>query len=203
MVSNERPFTQQSKRKNISSLQSTLQDNPGAQRLSDKNLEQIKKLIDSMQSGLVELFDQLHELRRQLDLAGESFESTPSLSPAPIFSKSPAVIEETDTDVSSPVTGPPPDELVVTSIENENIARVLDPITQELLTGEAPAEVIAEYLEAAKDYLIQEHSANEKVVRDIDVVLKFLRARGKKGIRPEERDNILERIRRWKAHLSS
>lgn len=169
--------------------------------MSENNLEQIKKLIDSMQSALVELFDQLHELRRQLDLTGESFESTPSLSPAPIFSKSSDPTNEIDAPISS--SSSLTDEPVSTSIENENIARVLDPITQELQTGEAPAEVIAEYLEAAKDYLIQEHSANEKVVHDIDVVLKFLHARGKKGIRPEERDNILERIRRWKAHLTA
>jgi hypothetical protein len=156
-----------------------------------------------MQSGLVELFDQLHELRRQLDLAGENFESTPSLSPAPIFSKASAETKETDPSVSSSATSSPLDETTVTPLTNENVSRVLDPITIELQTGEAPAEVIAEYLDAAKEYLIQEHSANEKVVRDIEVVLKFLRARGKKGIRPEERDNILERIRRWKVHLTT
>jgi hypothetical protein len=171
--------------------------------LSDKNLEEIKKIIDIMQSGLVELFDQLHELRRQLDLAGENFESSPSLSPAPTFSKASAPTEKEDADESSSVTSMPPDELASIPLTNENVSIVLDPITQELQTGEAPAQVIAEYLEAAKEYLIQEHSANEKVVRDIDVVLKFLHARGKKGIRPEERDNILERIRRWKVHLTS
>ncbi|MHA2384738.1 MAG: hypothetical protein ACXAEE_00855 [Candidatus Thorarchaeota archaeon] len=170
--------------------------------MSDKNLEQIKKLIDSMQSALVELFDQLHELRRQLDLAGENFESSPSLPSAPIFSDVSDAPKETDAVAVSSAKSPSDNELVAPPPTNENVARVLDPIMQELHTGEAPAEVIAEYLEAAKDYLIQEHSANEKVVRDIDVVLKFLRARGKKGIRPEERDNILERIRRWKIHLA-
>ena len=35
----------------------------------------------------------------------------------------------------------------------------------------------------------------------MDIVLNFLKARGKKTIRPDERDNILKRIRRWKAHL--
>ncbi|MHA2302935.1 MAG: hypothetical protein ACXACD_18470 [Candidatus Thorarchaeota archaeon] len=168
--------------------------------MSDKNLEQIKKLIDSMQSALVELFDQLHELRRQLDLAGENFESSPSLPSSPIFSEVSDATKETDAVAASPATS---DESIDLPPLNENVERVLDPIMQELQTGEAPAEVIAEYLEAAKDYLIQEHSANEKVVRDMDVVLKFLRARGKKGIRPEERDNILERIRRWKIHLSA
>jgi hypothetical protein len=170
--------------------------------LSDKNLEQIKKLIDGMQSGLVELFDQLHELRRQLDLAGENFESTPSLSPAPIFTKASPATEETASSISSSATSSPT-EATTAPLTNENVSRVLDPITIELQTGEAHAEVIAEYLDAAKEYLLQEHSVNEKVVHDMDVVLKFLRARGKKGIRPEERDNILERIRRWKVHLTT
>lgn len=167
--------------------------------MSDKNLEQIKKLIDSMQSALVELFDQLHELRRQLDLAGENFESSPSLPSSLTFSEVSDTTKEADAVAVLPATS---DESIDLPPINENIERVLDPIMQELQTGEAPAEVIAEYLEAAKDYLIQEHSANEKVVRDMDVVLKFLHARGKKGIRPEERDNILERIRRWKIHLA-
>jgi hypothetical protein len=43
----------------------------------------------------------------------------------------------------------------------------------------------------------------KKVARDMDIVLNFLRARGKRSIRSEERDNILNRIRRWKAHLVS
>jgi hypothetical protein len=78
----------------------------------------------------------------------------------------------------------------------------LDPISHEIRTGEAPAEVIAEYLQAARDYLITKDRPNEKVARDMDVVDKFLRARGKKGIRPEERDNILKRIHRWSIMLS-
>jgi hypothetical protein len=171
--------------------------------LSDKNLEEIKKIIDIMQSGLVELFDQLHELRRQLDLADENFESSPSLSPAPTFSKASTKTKKQEIDESLLATSLPTEESASASLTNENVSIVLDPISQELQAGEAHAKVIAEYLEAAKEYLIQEHSANEKVVRDIDVVLKFLHARGKKGIRPEERDNILERIRRWKAHLTT
>ncbi|MFW9845249.1 MAG: hypothetical protein ACFFD6_00760 [Candidatus Thorarchaeota archaeon] len=171
--------------------------------MSDKNLDHIKKLIDSMQSALVELFDQLHELRRQLDLASEDSESGSSLSPAPVFSK---VTPSSSTDSKTENTDSPNDLLVPDSLEppiaNEKVDRVLDPITHELQTGEAPAEVIAEYLQAAKDYLVNEGSTNEKVDKDMDVVLKFLRARGKRGIRPEERDNILERIRRWKAHIA-
>lgn len=157
-----------------------------------------------MQSTLVELFDQLHELRRQLDLAGENSESGSILSPAPVFSK---VTPPASTDSKTENADSPTDLLVPDSLDfpqaNEKIDRVLDPITHELQTGEAPAEVIAEYLQAAKDYLAHEGSTNEKVDNDMDVVLKFLRARGKRGIRPEERDNILERIRRWKAHVSS
>jgi aspartyl/asparaginyl-tRNA synthetase len=83
------------------------------------------------------------------------------------------------------------------------VSRVHDPITDELQTVEAPADVIAGYVQAAKDYLMKEESANEKVAHDMDVVLKFLHARGTKGIRPEERDNILKRIKRWKVHLSA
>jgi len=37
----------------------------------------------------------------------------------------------------------------------------------------------------------------------MDIVLNFLKARGTRGIRNEERDNIQKRIRRWKAHLVS
>jgi hypothetical protein len=82
------------------------------------------------------------------------------------------------------------------------VARVLDPIAHEVRTGEASAQVIAEYLQAAKDYLITKENPNEKVANDMEVVDRFLRARGNKGIRPEERDNILRRIRRWSIMLS-
>jgi hypothetical protein len=83
------------------------------------------------------------------------------------------------------------------------VSRVLDPITDELQTSDAPADVIAGYVQAAKDYLIKEDSGNDKVAHDMEVVLKFLHARGTRGIRPEERDNILKRIKRWKVHLSA
>jgi hypothetical protein len=92
-------------------------------------------------------------------------------------------------------------EVKMASTGTATVARMLDPIAHELRTGEAPAEVIAEYLQAAKDYLIGPENPNERVSRDMDVVLKFLRARGKKAIRPEERENILKRISRWKANL--
>ena len=86
-------------------------------------------------------------------------------------------------------------------IGSAKVARVLDPIAHELRTGEAPANVLAEYLQSAKDYLFGGDSSNERVERDMEVVLKFLKARDAKGIRPEERDNILKRITRWKEAL--
>ncbi|MBE0527251.1 MAG: hypothetical protein IH631_09930, partial [Candidatus Thorarchaeota archaeon] len=86
---------------------------------------------------------------------------------------------------------------------NAKVNRVLDPIARELRTGEATADIILEYLQAAKDYLIDDDERKKKVSRDMDIVLNFLQARGKRGIRTEERDNILKRIRRWKAHLVS
>ncbi len=172
--------------------------------MSDKNLEHIKKLIDTMQSGLVELFDQLHEIRRQLDLTGDNSESGSVLSPAPLFSGiSPTPSSSPTTTGTESSTESPPTEPKDPPLTNDAVARVLDPITHELQTGEAPAEVIAEYLQAAKDYLVNEGLSNDKVADDMGVVLKFLRARGNKGIRPEERDNILERIRRWKAHITT
>ena len=60
-------------------------------------------------------------------------------------------------------------------------------------------------LQAAREYLIDDDSGDSqkgKVARDMDIVLNFLKARGKRTIRPDERDNILKRIRRWKAHLT-
>jgi hypothetical protein len=98
------------------------------------------------------------------------------------------LVEETDLDSSS---------------SNAKVSRVLDPIARELRTGEATADIILEYLETAKDYLIDDDERKEKVARDMDIVLNFLKARGQRGIRNEERDNILKRIRRWKAHLVS
>jgi hypothetical protein len=86
---------------------------------------------------------------------------------------------------------------------NAKVNRVLDPIAHELRTGEAPAEIIYEYLQAAREYLIDDDELQKgKVARDMDIVLNFLKARGKRTIRPDERDNILKRIRRWKAHLA-
>lgn len=180
--------------------------------MPDRNPEEIRKLIDKMQSGLVDLFDQLHDLKRRLDIIEENSDHGDSLPVVPIFSE----VAKSAEDESTKDQRSSDDSLSSnendshftmldsssTPIPDTRIARVLDPILHELRTGEAPAEVIAEYLQAAKEYLIPEENSHEKVAQDMDVVLKFLRARGSKAIRPEERDSILNRIGRWKTHLA-
>jgi len=183
-----------------------------------KDVDEIHQIIDNMQARLVELFDQLRELRTRLDQRVIPVENGSVL---PLFSK---VNESTVTPVSAPTPVPEkkaskketpilPDtvndtaEIISPSTaetpppSDVRVSRLLDPITHELRTGDSPAEVIAEYLQSAKNELITTTSPNEKVSRDMDIVLKFLRARGRRGIRPEERDNILRRIKRWQAHL--
>ena len=174
--------------------------------MSEKNPEEIRKLIDKMQSGLVDLFDQLHELKRRLDIAEQNSDDGNSLPVVPIFSEV-SKLDDDERNENNRVeakptsTAEPADDSAV-PIPDTRIARVLDPILHELRTGESPAEVIAEYLQAAKDYLIPDENSHDKVAHDMDVVLKFLRARGNKAIHPEERDSILKRIGRWKAHLA-
>ncbi|MFW9850781.1 MAG: hypothetical protein ACFFF4_16765 [Candidatus Thorarchaeota archaeon] len=181
---------------------------------SNNEVDEIHQIIDNMQARLVELFDQLRELRARLD---QRSMPTNHESVLPLFSKitdsdeSPEVTdstmkyEETRTETSETPTSPPSDTEISTTEPSASsevrVSRFLDPITHELKTGSSPAEVIAEYLQAAKDELITSSSSNEKVERDMDIVLKFLRARGRRGIRDEERDNILRRIKRWQAHL--
>jgi hypothetical protein len=54
--------------------------------LSDEELNEIKQLIDSMQSSLVELFDQLRELRSRLNIVPNiTSETSPSI--LPLFSE--------------------------------------------------------------------------------------------------------------------
>ncbi|MHA1905924.1 MAG: hypothetical protein ACW98Y_01400 [Candidatus Thorarchaeota archaeon] len=181
---------------------------------SSNEVDEIHQIIDNMQARLVELFDQLRELRTRLD---QRTMPTNHESVLPLFSKiteseeppettsssmernettteASDIPPETPADAERPTTEPSaPSEV--------RVSRFLDPITHELKTGNSPAEVIAEYLQAAKDELITSSTSNEKVERDMDIVLKFLRARGRRGIRDEERDNILRRIKRWQAHL--
>jgi len=205
--------------------------------LNDDELNHVRQLIDSMQSGLVELFDQLRELREHLHLLSE-LPLGISSSVVSLFSEvkqtatKPENGAELDTDEQlekkalndeglishpSPQLTPPSEDM--TAIESDSsesvtdsvdvsalsakVSRVLDPITQELRTAEATADIIMEYLQSAREYLIDNDERKQKVARDMDIVLNFLRARGNRSIRPEERDNILKRIRRWKAHLVS
>ncbi|MCJ7817531.1 MAG: hypothetical protein MUP60_01665 [Candidatus Thorarchaeota archaeon] len=193
--------------------------------MNNDELNDIRQLIDLMQSGLVELFNQLRELRERLHLVTGLPEDLPP-SIVPLFSEvkpvddtvelpsspepeiedrlesitdpEPTLHEATDTDDETDTT-----DSSDSSSVNAKVNRVLDPIGRELRTGEATADIILEYLQAAKDYLIDDDERKKKVSRDMDIVLNFLQARGKRGIRTEERDNILKRMRRWKAHLVS
>lgn len=187
----------------------------------NKDADEIHQIIDNMQARLVELFDQLRELRMRLDQRGIPTDNGSIL---PIFSRIsesetvPASMKSIPEKTVSEKESSSPADAASSSIETSftpvsiepsdpqppsdaRVSRFLDPITHELRTGDSPAEVIAEYLQSAKNELITASSPNEKVSRDMDIVLKFLRARGRRGIRPEERDNILRRIKRWQAHL--
>lgn len=193
--------------------------------LNDDELNDIRQLIDHMQSGLVELFNQLRELRERLHLiTGLPEDAAPSI--MPLFSEVKSIQDRTE-EVSStlePVMDEDPEPILDSSLKettdtnnethtlsdseesssaNAKVNRVLDPIARELRTGEATADIILEYLQTAKEYLIDDDERKKKVSRDMDIVLNFLKARGERGIRTEERDNILKRIRRWKAHLVS
>ena len=198
--------------------------------MADENTDEIRRLIDSLQAGMVEMFDQLRELRRRLNLIDDELTGSTSSavqlftevkkSKAPIIPSTPSPPDTSAPDqsveesmkkpvspsiasvaIDTPGTGESNSE-THPPISDARVARVLDPITHELRTGEAPADVLAEYLQAAKEYLFSDETSFNKVASDMDVVLKFLKAREKRTIRPEERDNILTRIRRWKAALS-
>ncbi len=196
--------------------------------MNNDELNDIRQLIDHMQSGLVELFDQLRELRERLHLVtGLPADMPPSI--VPLFSEVKPLNDTVELEPSSDSIkedSPNPDtnsqsetnlqEITDTTNEespitdssdssssNAKVSRVLDPIALELRTGEATADILLEYLQAAKEYLIDDDEKKKKVAHDMDIVLNFLKARGKRAIRTEERDNILKRIRRWKAHLAS
>jgi hypothetical protein len=192
----------------------------GHQPLSDEDPIDIRQLIETMQSNLVELFDQLRELRSRLNLASDiPSDASPTI--LPLFSEVKTPNSDKHDSVSTHATEdngislPAKENETSVAMEipedpdggaNAKVNRVLDPIAHELRTGEAPAEIIYEYLQAAREYLIDDAAAesqNGKVANDMDIVLNFLKARGKRTIRPDERDNILKRIRRWKAHLAA
>ena len=188
--------------------------------------ESIVRIINDIQTGLVELFDLFRELRgvlTKLDLGDGSTDSSDTISGLFTEVRRPADKVSTKIDEAPKLSeaneshGAPEDLITPsepftpeTDIPSDDklgsisarVSRVLDPIAHELQTSEASAEVIAEFLQSAKNDLITKESPNEKVAADMDVVLKFLRARGKRAIRPEERENIQKRIRRWKAYLS-
>jgi hypothetical protein len=207
----------------------------------DKEIEEIRLLIDDMQSKLVELFDELRELRLRVGRVTSSELPADDSSVTSLFSKvtsasskagtppqighepevaalsdaadhspkvkasvgrpvepvSPELANEANATIAVPETGS------ALPLTDAKVARFLDPIAHELTTGDNMAEVIGELLQAAKEELITKSSPNEKVSRDMDIVLKFLSARGKRKIRPEERDNILRRLKRWQTHLTS
>lgn len=199
--------------------------------MDEDDSKELRMLIDTMQSGLVELFEQLGELRKQLELVPKvSSEAKPSV--YPLFSEVAHKAKDDESDVVPESASPSEDavedavveeeeeEEEVPSVESNDhtdsevalddmaassvsarVSRVLDPIAHELRTGEATADILLEYLQSAKEYLIDDDERKARVARDIDVVLKFLRARGSRGIRDEERSNILKRMDRWKAHL--
>ena len=79
----------------------------GAKSLNDDELNDIRQLIDHMQSGLVELFNQLRELRERLHLiTGLPEDSTPSI--MPLFSE--VKPKQEYMDELSPVLEPEVDE---------------------------------------------------------------------------------------------
>jgi hypothetical protein len=205
--------------------------------LNDDEMNDIRQLIDLMQSQLVELFDQLRELRERLNLLpGSPMDGDSSV--LTLFAEVKKTSKKSDTSTELDVdenseealinneelgihpndhSPSPVEDAVAPSAESidsaaepidstaisAKVSRVLDPIARELRTGEATADIIMEYLQSAKEYLIDDDERKKKVARDMDIVLNFLKARGNRGIRSEERDNILKRIRRWKAHLVS
>jgi hypothetical protein len=164
--------------------------------------KEIRKVIDQLQIGLVELFDQLAELRRLLDLASVDLPSDSAPVTRGLFSRVMSEKEAAhETDRFQYDSGEMPIEEKEDARETElSVAARLDPIAHEVREGNSPARQIAVMLESAKRSLLTPDSP--RVENDMDIVLKFLRARGDRGIRPEERENILRRIDRWKLYLS-
>ncbi|MCF2137159.1 MAG: hypothetical protein K9W43_07920 [Candidatus Thorarchaeota archaeon] len=187
--------------------------------------EEIKRLIDHMQSSLVELFDQFRELRRLLDMSDdtESVTSGESASSGPIFTEvsskdshpassmatppsSTSSSFDSVTEASSPrpptpdYVSPPP--TTRTDDFSTLVDTTLAAFADKAQSSDVLAEELAAHLEMVKARLISKERPNERVERDMNIVLRFLQKRGMKGIRPEERDNILKRIQRWRAHLT-
>ncbi len=191
--------------------------------MSPRKEEEIKKLIDHMQSGLVELFDQFRELRRLLDVPDSSESAPVEEAPVPTalfsgasdrrtsssiggFSSPTSTSDESDyatvESEAAPVSSTSSSELEWDVDFSSVVETVLDDFAGRVQAGEVIAKDLATYLESAKTQLITKEHPNDRVERDMNIVLQFLKKRGTKGIRPEERDNILKRIQRWKAHLT-
>ncbi len=174
--------------------------------------EEIKRLIDHMQTGLVELFDQLRELRRLLDMPADTemvVEPTPTPSEDAV---SPGLFTGVSSSSPRSVSSATPEPSVTRSSSLSSSASPtpspetedpLEAFAEKVRAGSVSANELAAQLKSVKSAVITPSRPNERVERDMDIVLKFLQKRGKKGIRPEERDNILKRIQRWKAHLAS
>ncbi len=204
----------------------------------DNNVEQVMRVIDRLQTGLVELFDQLRELRRLLNMHPElvpalSSATVPSTTHSTVSASSavpakgtpkietgdstvPVATRTADTTPSVRDSGraggsPAADAKAartdtgvsrVSPAIDATVARLLDPIIHELKTGELTANIIAEHIAHAKSQLAKRENF-ERVEADIEVVLKYLRGRGTRDIRDQERENIIKRIERWKSYLST
>jgi len=190
--------------------------------LTDEKREKVSRLIDAMQSNLVELYDIMNELRSHLKniplyegdnsplfsevktKKGTAKPEGPDAEAATAGSKqSFPRLATTESSPSTSVESVSERFIRKNRLNEARVSRVLDPIVFELENANSPAEVVAEYVQSAKDELITPENPNSKVSRDMDIVLKFLRARGAKSINPDERENILRRIKRWHAHLIS
>ncbi|TFG15257.1 hypothetical protein EU537_01120 [Candidatus Thorarchaeota archaeon] len=190
--------------------------------LSDETRKKVNRLIDAMQSNLVELYDIMNELRSHLGGIPLSDEENsaifsevkakkgtaqpydPVTKPAASESKQPSSDHaKTESSFSESVESESEKAVGETNLNEARVSRVLDPIAFEVENANSPAEVVAEYVQSAKDELITPQKPNNKVSQDMDIVLKFLRARGTKPINPDERENILRRIKRWHAYLVS
>ncbi|MEM2143074.1 MAG: hypothetical protein QXS20_08375 [Candidatus Thorarchaeota archaeon] len=180
-------------------------------------------MIEAIQSGLVEVFDQFRELRKLL----ASVEGGPTTSRIPdsvgpvsvpppddssIRSASASTVELTrgTEPTTSPSTEVPPaaatdgNHLITTSpVEiKATTSRILDPIAREVSGSNLPAHVLLEYMLKAKEYLGAKIRIDDRVSADMDLVIRFLRSRGNGGLTEDERKNILLRIKRWKEYIS-
>ncbi len=182
--------------------------------VAERRLEDIDGLIDRIQTGLVELFDLFRELRRQLHIAsaaaGRGARSV-ATGQRETAARQPGVAG-TASQSRGNNTGSHPETTRYSTQGTRGVAtppisrktlinKVLDMFARHVEAADAVASVLARELERARATLITPEYPNESVAGDMAIVLRFLRARGERGIRPQERDNILQRIHRWKMHL--